>query len=641
MCGIAGLVLHKPGKIKKELISSFLYYLERRGPDDQGVLWWNKSGVKTNRYFEGQDETRVLLIHRRLSILDLSLMGWQPMGTTDGRYWIIHNGEIYNYLDLRRELEASGYVFRSRSDTEVLLAAWAEWGQEALKRLVGMFAFALLDTKERELYLVRDFFGIKPLYYTFFREGLAFASEIPPLLNLPGVGRRVNPDKLYRYLSFGRTDEGKETLFADVLQIPPAHYLRIKLDAETQPELSRYWELHLSQPLDISFAEATEKLRELFLKNVWLHLQSDVPVGATLSGGIDSSSIVGAVRYLKPDMQFHTFSFVADDEQVSEERYVDLVTEANGTVAHKVRISPEELVADLDDLVRVQGEPFGSTSIYAQYRVFRRAKEAGVKVLLDGQGADELLAGYVPYGATRVASLVAEGRWREAFRLLQALSHLPGRGKIWLYLLDKLLPSHLNYLARKIGGYDLAPDWLNKRWFLERGVNFTPLFQVGGLVKERLRKELLESLTRTSLPQLLRYEDRNSMAHSIESRVPFLTPALAEFILNLPEEYILDSNGVNKAVFRAAMRGLVPDAILDRKDKIGFATPEFRWLRFLVAWVEKHLNKEVLSSIPAVRTNFVQRDWQEILEGKRRFDFRVWRWINLVAWSKAFEVKYD
>jgi len=641
MCGIAGLVLRKPGKVERGLVESLLHHLAHRGPDDQGVLWWGKDGTQTDKHPEEREETQVLLVHRRLAILDLSPRGWQPMGTADGRYWIVLNGEIYNFLELRRELEALGHVFRSHSDTEVLLAAWAEWGQEALKRLVGMFAFALLDTKERELYLVRDFFGIKPLYYAPFREGLAFASEIPPLLDLPGVGRKVNPGRLYRYLRFGLTDEGQETLFANVFQVPPAHYLRIKLEGDIRPELFRYWELRLNQPLDIGFTEAAEKLRELFLENVRIHLRSDVPVGAALSGGVDSSSIVAAIRHLEPGLELHAFSFVADDDPVSEERYVDLAAQASGAIVHKVRITPEELVADLDHLVRVQGEPFGSTSIYAQYRVFRLAKEVGIKVMLDGQGADELLAGYVPYGAARVASLLAEGRWREALELLRALGRLPGRGRVWMHLLDKLLPAHLNGLARRLGGYDLAPDWLNGRWFWERGVGFVPPSQLNGWVKERLRKELLESLTQTSLPHLLRYEDRNSMAYSIESRVPFLTPALAEFVLNLPEEYILSPDGVSKAVFRAAMRDLVPDPILDRKDKIGFATPELRWLRSLVPWVEERLSEEALASIPALRADAVWKEWHCVLEGKRRFDFRVWRWVNLVAWSEAFGVEYD
>lgn len=641
MCGIAGLVLRTPDPRGVALLEGLSRTLAHRGPDDRGYLLWGVGGLLASRDPVPVEGFRLGLAHRRLSILDLSEAGWQPMSSPDGRLYVVYNGEVYNFLELRETLEARGHAFRSASDTEVLLAAWREWKEGSLTHLVGMFAFALLDMEENALYLVRDFFGIKPLYYTAFPGGLAFASEIPSLLSLPGVRRRVNPERLYAYLRFGLTDHGGETLFAGVRQVPPGHYLRVPLEAPDRAELVRYWRLFPEEGGNLSFKGAAERLRELFLESVRLHLRSDVPLGFALSGGIDSSAIVCAVRHLEPSLELHAFSFVAEDEGVSEERYVDQVVRACGVRVHKVRISPEELAQDLDSLVRVQGEPFGSTSIYAQYRVFRRAREEGIKVMLDGQGADELLAGYVPYGAARVASLLASGRPLEALSFLLRFSRLPGREGTWKRVLGRLLPPALQPLARRLGGEALLPPWLNPSWFAERGVVPKPPSRLLGPHRDHLRQELLEALTETSLPMLLRYEDRNSMAHSIESRVPFLTPELAQFVLSLPEGYLLAPDGTSKAVFREAMRGLVPEGVLARKDKIGFATPELRWLRALGPWVEALLQGEALRSIPALRPEEVLKEWREVAEGRKRFDFRVWRWVNLVAWSEAFGVAYD
>jgi asparagine synthase (glutamine-hydrolysing) len=638
MCGIAGVVFEKPTEQLRQLFG-LAKGLAHRGPDDLGFLIWDGKEAKRGRQLSEQP-FRVGLVHRRLSILDLSEGGWQPMGTPDGRYFVVFNGEIYNFVELRAELEGIGQTFCTRSDTEVLLGAWKAWGPSSVRRFVGMFAFALLDTEENRLYLVRDPFGIKPLYYAPFSGGLVFASETPPLLEFPRVSRKIHPDRLYKYLRCGLTDFGGDTLLKGIKQLPPGHYLRVDLDGSNSAELVRYWEWNLRESLSISFGEAAQHLRILFLDSVRLHMRSDVPIGAALSGGIDSSSIVSVMRHLEPDLELHTFSFVAESEEVSEERYVDLVTQTAGAHIHKVRIRPSELVNDLDSLIKAQGEPFGSTSIYAQHRVFQLAREVGIKVMLDGQGADELLAGYINFDAARVVSLISSGQLSEALALLYRLSRLPGRKGVWKRVLARLLPPALQPIARNLAGESLVPRWLEGRWFVDRGVDPRSPSKLSGLRRERLRLELLEALTETSLPMLLRYEDRNSMAYSIESRVPFLTPNLAEFILGLPEGYILSPNGTSKAVFKEAMRGLVPDKILDRKDKIGFATPELEWFRSLAPWVEAQLKGDVLGSIPALRPDGILQEWREVLEGRRPFDFRVWRWINLIAWTRTFGVQY-
>ncbi|MEH1855883.1 MAG: asparagine synthase (glutamine-hydrolyzing) [Nostoc sp.] len=643
MCGIAGLLLFKDSGIDSNILKSLSNSLSDRGPDDFGFLGWSLSApVQISRNPESLENSRIWLLHRRLSILDLSPAGWQPMGTSDGRYYIVFNGEIYNYLELQTQLKGLGHEFRSHSDTEVLLAAYAHWGVKALNKLVGMFAFAILDTWERTLFLARDFFGIKPLYYTYSQNGLAFASEIKALLKLPGVKRHVNPQRLYDYLHSGLTDYGGETLFADIKQLPPSHFLKVSLDKPQQPQIECYWQLELNQHSDITFAEATEHLRHLFLESVSLHLRSDVPVGAALSGGIDSSAIVMAMRHLQGEqLQLHTFSYIASDPALSEEKWVDRVAEAAAVVVHKVQASPEDLITDFNRLIDLQDEPFGSTSIYAQYRVFQLAKTVGIKVILDGQGADELLGGYRPYLAARLASLLRQGQWGSANQFLQQSAKLPGTSqkKLLLRAVGLLLPPSMQASVRQLVNKDVKPSWLNSDWFTRHGL--VPKLYQGKHGEEMLRSQLYYALVETSLPMLLRYEDRNSMTNSIESRVPFLTPTLANFIFSLPEEFMIAGDGTSKAIFRQAMRGIVPDAILDRKDKIGFATPEQQWLKTLRPWVEAVLNSEMATQIPALNLQQVREEFQAILDGRSAFDFCIWRWVNLIRWAERFNVTFE
>jgi asparagine synthase (glutamine-hydrolysing) len=637
MCGIAGIVCGPGESERGQRSRGFLDLLRHRGPDDHGWLAARGNDVRLGK---GDPEPGdVVLVHRRLSILDLSEAGRQPMGTPDGRYYLVFNGEIYNFVELRAELERLGRVFHSHSDSEVLLQACAEWGTAALPRLVGMFALALLDRTRRTLLLARDFFGIKPLYYSFADRHCAFASEIKALV--AGTTPRIQAHRLYEYLVAGRTDHGPDTLFAGIRQLPAAHYLEIALDDPRPLEPTCYWKLDSRERLDLSFAEAAAQTRALFLDSVRLHLRSDVPVGAALSGGIDSSAIVAAMRHVAPGAELHTFSYVADDAELCEERWVDIAARAAGAVQHKVHATAEELQADLDHLIYAQDEPFGSTSIYVQHRVFRLARQAGIKVMLDGQGADEMLAGYRYYVSARLASLLRQGRWFAATRLLRHAAGLPGtsaRSRLLLQAFGLLVPGRCKALAKQLLGRELLPSWLNASWFRQQGA--LPFDLGGHRGRDVLRAHLQRTLFETSLPMLLRYEDRNSMAHSIESRVPFLTPQLAEFLLRLPEEYLLGPDGTSKRVFRAAMRGLVPDTILDRRDKIGFATPERTWFMKLRPWVDATLASPTAQAIPALNLPAMIAEWQAIAAGQRPFDFRVWRWVNFIRWAERFQVEF-
>lgn len=642
MCGIAGFVTNS-NPIEVDIVSRVFNRLAHRGPDDFGYLSFSNGETRVDRQLPCcRTLSGVGLLHRRLSILDLGPGGWQPMSTTDDRFHVVYNGEIYNYIELRQELEELGHVFRSSSDTEVLLASYSQWGKKALVRFVGMFAFAILDTKQRTLLLARDCFGIKPLYYSVSSDFFAFASEIKALLEVPRIKRRIDPVKLYDYLRYGHTDHSSGTLFAEIHQLEPAHWMEISIDAPDQVHQECYWKLDLSCQAEISFEDAANKVRELFFESVSLHLRSDVPVGTALSGGIDSSSIVSVIRAVCPrDLELHTFSYIASDVGINEERWIDLVTHAKRAVAHKVRPTAEQICSDFEAIVLAQDEPFGSTSIWAQYCVFRLARESGIKVMLDGQGADETLGGYRYYMAARLGSLVRQGKWDQAFRFLKESSKWPGVNTPWMLLRvgDFLLPRRWQNLARRLAGRELLPSYLNTAWFFERNVQPVPPHSLKN--KEVFRELLHETLTETSLPHLLRYEDRNSMAFSIESRVPFLSPKLVQFLVSLPEEYLVAADGTSKAVFRRALRGIVPDAILDRRDKIGFATPERQWLGILRPWVEEVLKSDVAEQIPALNAKAARRDWERILDGRASFDSRVWRWINLIQWSQQMAVVYE
>jgi asparagine synthase (glutamine-hydrolysing) len=632
MCGIAGF-LGAPGPALAA-VRDWGGCLAHRGPDDLGVAVLGEDGLHL-----GRDAGRItagsraVLWHRRLSILDLSPAGWQPMSSADGRHHLILNGEIYNYLELRAELEREGVRFRSRSDTEVLLEAWRRWGAGVLPRLTGMFAFALLDTVGGRLVLARDPFGIKPLLHAGWTGGFAFASEPKALLALPQVSRRVDAQRVYDYLRFGLTDHGDGSMFAAIRSLPPGHWMEVALDDPRPGAPQRYWAPDPVRRFAGTFEQAADELRARFLDSVRLLLRSDVPVGAALSGGVDSSAIVGAMRALEPGLELHAFSYVADDPALSEERWVELAAGASRAVVHRTRASAGDLLADLGPLLAAQDEPFGSTSIYAQHRVFRLAREQGIKVMLDGQGADELLGGYHTFAAARLASLVRQGRLAEAVGFARRASAAPGRGALLLWAGEFLLPPGVQAPFRRLVGQELVPAWLDARWFAERGVRLQPAKYTFGASREVLREQLVRATTHSSLPMLLRYEDRNSMAHSIESRVPFLTTGLADFVLGLPEHYIVNRDGGSKAVFRRAMRGLVPDAILDRRDKIGFATPEHVWLPALAPHVERLLADARLARIPALRPEPLRAEWRAILARRPRRDFRAWRWVNLIEWA--------
>lgn len=623
MCGIAGGWWIQKNFVQEEL-SIALQQMKHRGPDD--------SGYHLDCFAKGV----IGLAQSRLSIIDLSSSGHQPMHSNDGRWTIVFNGEIYNYRELRDELNLLGYKFFSDSDTEVLLMAWAHWGKLCLNRLIGMFAFAVLDRQKKILTCVRDAFGIKPFYYSNENKAFRFASEIPALLALLPDKPLLDWQRAYDYLVHGDYDSNFSTMLSGILHLAPGHFIEMDLTTGVLSEQDRWWKPSIEERSDLSFSQASEMVRELFLENIRLHLRSDVPLGAALSGGVDSSAIVCAMRYIEPDLPINTFSFIASGSNFSEEHWVDRVNAHVDAIAHKVYITPQDFVTDLDDMIKSQGEPFGSTSIYAQYRVFKLAKKHGMTVTLDGQGADEMLAGYSGYPGQRLRSLIETGRIHEAWKFLDRWAQWPGRSKPYALkvLLGQLTEGPLYTELRRLNRDQHRPTWLNEKVLLDRGVSLSYPNRVPEVTLRgrRVVAELAASLSQRGLNALLRHGDRNSMRFSIESRVPFLTTDLAQLILSLPEHYLIAPNGETKRVFRAAMRGIVPDDILDRKDKIGFATPEKIWLMEMAPTIRKWLSVPI--DLPFINQVALLREYDSVVEGARPFTWQVWRWVNFFRWHQ-------
>ena len=637
MCGIFGRCSRSDTSSNEEIRKSLCAAQEKlhhRGPDDKGIEVFQVAYDSTS----DMSCAHLWLGQTRLSIIDRSPGGHQPMRSQDGRYTIVFNGEIYNYKELRIDLEALGYKFRTNSDTEVLLTAWSRGGRACLRDLVGMFAFAVYDEKDRTLTLARDAFGIKPLFYMADDNNILFASELPALQELSSSAWSLNLQRAYDYLVFGRYDDQAATFYKGVWQLQPGHLIRFDLQSMQKTGPEQWWYPSIEQSCELSFEDAATKLREIFLKSVRLHLRSDVSLGTALSGGVDSSAIVCAMRYLQPDMPIHTFTYTAPGTSIDEECWADIVNRYVDAKPHKINAEPGEMVVDLEDMIEAQGEPFSSTSIYAQYRIFRIARESGIIVTLDGQGADELLAGYQGYPLAYMRSLFDRHHYHQIVQFLFNWLSWPGRSwkTIFIQFLQTLIPQRFHAAMYRLGGRSPRPRWLNIKYLRDNDVRLSPPSKIPDpnvLKGRRLVSALRDALLGDGLPALLRHGDRNSMRWSVESRVPFLTIEMAEFVLSLPESYLVGSDGETKRIFRAAMRGIVPDEILDRRDKIGFQTPEREWLDSPdLDWKELLCDSQLL---PLFDEDEILRRASQGTAGFQGSSSQVWRLINFCRWSQS------
>ena len=601
MCGIAGIVETGGGAADAALIERMSALIAHRGPDASGTA------------IEGP----VGLAHRRLAIIDLSEEGRQPMTSGDGASTIVFNGEVFNYLELRDELREEGYTFRTGTDTEVVLAAYAAWGRGCLARLNGMFAFAIHDRRRDEVFLARDRLGVKPLYYALAGDRILFASECKALLADPAVGRTPCEPGLAAFLAWGVQDHSPLTMFEGVLQLPPGHWMAVGEDGVEGPV--RWWDLAVNPEISSPPAlddDAPAHLLDLLTDAVRLRLRSDVPVGTCLSGGIDSSTIVALIARLleteHPDSigeRQRTFSAVYGDRRFDERAFMEVAAGSAGVADAYVEPSPDRLSADLLDLVWAQDEPFGSLSIYAQYCVMRLAAES-VTVVLDGQGADEQLAGYIAYQGTYMSTLARRGR------------------------LGRLVGEALGTLRHHRGFFGGAARQLvvrrGRRGLLR--IEAPPIHRYAGDLDAVLRRETVA----TNLPALLHYEDRNSMHFSIEARVPFLDYRVVEYLASLPLDQKV-RGGVTKRVLRRAIRGIVPEAIRCRMDKMGFVTPEEVWMkRELAPFVEEVFASASFRSRPYWDADAVAADFARFRAGKAPYSWEVFRIFVTELWLRLF-----
>jgi len=542
MCGIAGILKFDDEPVSKQVLQKMTDAIAHRGPDGEGH-WLN---LKCN----------IGLGHRRLSIIDLSENGKQPMQYANERYTITFNGEIYNYIELKEQLLKSGYTFHSDSDTEVLLALYDLKKEKCLQDLDGMFAFAIWDEKEQQLFCARDRFGEKPFHYYHDTNSFVFASEIKQFW-ATGTEKVVDSKRLLRFIEFGIIEEPDNvtgTFYEKIERLDAAHYLTV--DAKGKLKITRYWDIDLNTlPYTGTIERAAERFLELFTDSIRLRLRSDVPVGSSLSGGLDSSSIVMLIDALKgKELKQNTFSARFKNFAKDEGVHIEAVVKACKNVeVHYTWPDQEYFETVFDKVTYHQDEPYGSASIVAQYAVMELARKNNVTVLLDGQGADEELAGYIPYYHTYLDQLFYSNP-----------SLYKKERNAYLKFHEQAIPYHSlansETLRMKLGRY--------KRQLLKQEMPY----------KNQLNINLKNSTTKTGLKELLRYADRNSMAHSREVRLPFLSHKLVEFIFSLPDSFKLN-NGWTKFVLRKAMAPTLPDSICWRVDKIGYEPPQKNWIK--------------------------------------------------------------
>jgi asparagine synthase (glutamine-hydrolysing) len=569
MCGIAGIVTHNcdvaPALDRAQRVQ------HHRGPDAQGYCQHQVA------------DWQVALGHQRLAILDLTAGGNQPMASGDGNYWIIYNGEVYNYQEIRSELENLGHNFRSTSDTEVVLIAIQRWGpREALRKFNGMWALALLDQRTRRLILSRDRFGVKPLYYFFANNELYFASEIKTILEMSGEKFPLNYPVIGQYIQQCLLDTGNETFFEGIYKIPPGSYAEIDLsDANLILNFQSYWDLSTQETSVISEDSLVNKIRDLFCDSVRLRLRSDVPLGVLLSGGVDSSSIASIMQeLLGRNVELNLLSAVSEDERFcqdlcfNESPFIEIMGHYLQQPVHKVIIDfkPEQAFSYLEEVCWLNDEPVGSFANVAQYLLMKRARDLGVTVVLSGQGADELLCGYMKYLGFYVQALVRQGKYLKALKLLAGFWRQGTiLNQVTFAEAKRYLPPYL-----KAKGLEIKGDRLS---------GFSPLF-LGMAKGMNLPERQAKDIKCFSIPVLTHYEDRMSMAWSREIRNPFLDYRLVQELVALPPEMKL-RNGWTKYIFRRAMEPFLPREIVWRKDKQGFVNPQSEWLK-------KDLKQDVL-----------------------------------------------
>jgi len=610
MCGIIGFNWKNSEQLNKAMA-----LLSHRGPDDEG--------------FYIDDD--VSLGHKRLSIIDLSPAGRQPMVDNEAKYYLIFNGEIYNYIELKDELIKKGYMFSTDTDSEVIIYAYKEWGEKALNRFNGMFAFCIYDSVEKIFFIARDRFGVKPLYYQFKNGRFIFSSEIKPILLLSNKSPSPHETAIFDYLLYNFYNYSENTFFDGINSLLPGHYLTFQL-IEKRLDIVKWYDIPLNNRWHGSFEEASDCLKELFVDAIRLRLRSDVEIGTCLSGGLDSSSIVCNLKQFGPRFteRFKSFSVVFDDPSIDESPYIHEVIRHGDFEGYFISPKVDDLLNDVKELITHQEEPFGGTSIFAQWCVMKLTNRYRVKVLLDGQGGDELLGGYPFF----FAYLFLEKLKR--MRIFDLLSEVAGYRRhfreqdAFLMIILLMLPAGWKVRAMSRYFHSAIDKGFIKRYSKD-SVYPSVMYSLTDL------NRALYNRMKFSLPQLLREEDKNSMSFSIEARLPFLDYRLVEFLFSLPSEFKLH-NGMSKHILRESMRDVLPEKVYKRTLKLGFPTPLDEWIRD-----ERfgRLMEETIFSSESKKRGYYDLDvLRQVFQGhcERRLDATqiLWKIFNLEMWFKVF-----
>jgi asparagine synthase (glutamine-hydrolysing) len=606
MCGICGVVNLENHPVKEQVLHPMMQAMKHRGPDDQGTF----------------SDNNVALGFVRLSIIDLSTAGHQPMFSDDGRYVLIFNGEIFNYIEIKEELISMGHSFTTKTDSEVLLKAYIQWGEDCLNRFNGMWAFVIYDLKSKTFFASRDRFGIKPFYYYFDNKQFIFASEIPSILAVLDNKPKPNDQVIYDYLAFNRTDQTEDTFFKNIKKLQHGHKLLIQ---GNNFEIKKWYNLKTSLKTPFS---SPEEYREMLKSSINLRLRSDVPVGVCFSGGLDSSAIVSLLLSGFGKTDLNTFSSVYTPGQTGDEsKFINLY---KPDLNNMFFITPdaETLFSDLKRFTCSQAEPTSTTSPYAQFKVMQLAK-GKVVVTLDGQGADEQLAGYHYFFGLYFKELFVQAKIGkltiELIKYLKIHKSLYGLKTMLFFL----LPGFLRTKLRESEKAFLAPDFAKK--FRGSNTISNNLYAANNL------QEALLNHFEYKLEHLLKWEDRNSMFHSIEARTPFLDYRLVEKTLSLASDQFINK-GTTKIILRDAMKGVIPEKIRQRQDKTGFSTPADQWFREdgFKDYIFQRLNDPVNPIYKYLDKSIVLQKFNQHQKGKINISKDIWKWINLDFWFQEY-----
>lgn len=671
MCGISGIINTGSGKYGFAEIKAMTDLVKHRGPDDVGYFMIGENNTilsagdndtpaevySTSTPYKpvvniadaGQNGYTAALGHRRLAILDLSPYGHCPMSYKDGRYWITFNGEIYNFNELKEELILIGHQFISHTDTEVILAAYAEWGAECLQHFHGMWAFAIYDIQKQEIFLARDRFGIKPLYYWLSPgKSFCFASEIKQFTVLPGWKAKLNHQRAFDYLVYNMTDHTDETMFTGVYHVKAGHYLKCHVNNIPATDAGRVRLTKWYQPkytgTAISFEEAAVNFEKYFKASVKKHLVSDVPLGTALSGGLDSTSIVCEINNLlqtegKNNKQ-QTFSYCSADERYNEKKWVEAVLQSVNVDAHYVEENEKSVTDKALKLIWYNDEPNQNQSELATYYVYQLAKEKNIKVLTNGQGADEYLTGYEAFSQFRWLQLLKKGKFSKLNYEIDNNKIFSDYGRLGTYirLCYFMVPAFVQKLFRKRSStYKAITSVIDthilktsdRHPYNDMEYNTKSIFNIA-------HRQMLNN----PLQKYLRYDDRMSMANSVEARAPFLDHPLVEFTTQLPADY-LDGVGEHKKILLHGLKNILPPAILARKDKIGFVTSEEKWVcRQMTAEFRQALQDSVHHSKGILKPEALKY-FDDIVSGAIPFNYTYWRLIAFGNWMKIFNVQVN